>query len=130
MKHIFQKISVLAIVLTTCATSKNCTQVRHKLEANSYVVLSGQTHDAFNEICRGGLETVKEQVIETCGAALHAEIEVQCCIQCVTVDNQAKRGCQERLLKAIQRVVNGKGTDEKCQNSIGNFRSAFFRRKL
>lgn len=130
MKHLFQNISALAIVFTACAISKDCKKVRQYLEANSYVVLSDLTHDAFNEICRGGLETVKERVIDTCGAALHAEIEVQCCIQCVTDGRQAKRGCQERIHKRIQRALNGKVTDEECQNSIRNFRSAFLLRKL
>ena len=121
MKHLIQKIAVLAVIFATSAASKNCTTVRFELEANSYAILSDPIHETFNAICRAGLPAVKQQVIDTCGPALSAKIEVQCCHQCVTNGRKAKRGCAERLHNKIQRVVNGPETKERCQSSIGEY---------
>ena len=121
MKHLFKKITVLAVIFATSAASKNCTKVRSELEANSNAILSDPIHEMFNTICRGGLPAVKKQVIDTCGPALSAKIEVQCCHHCVTNGRKAKKGCAEILYNRIQRVVNGPETREICQSSIGEY---------
>jgi len=121
MKHLIQKIAVLAVIFATSATSKDCTKVRSELEANTYVIFSDPVHQMFNAICRGGLPAVKKRVIDTCGPALSAEIEVQCCHQCVTNGRKAKNGCTVRLHNRIQRVVNGPETSEICRSSIGEY---------
>lgn len=119
MKHLFQKVAMLAVIFATCVTSKDCPKIREKLEANPFALLSHQTYDAFNIICRGSAY-LSTQVIANCGPTFYANVGERCCTYCVTDGGEAKRGCQERFQKSLRRVLNrpGQGVNKKCRNAV------------